>query len=721
MPAIGIVLGGGAVVKHHYNQSESNLSTEIILSNPDTGKKNEPKLPYPFEDNLTDPLSNKPVESPLYLSDPSNIRLNVDYDDQQNQYNISEKIGDRYFRSPTYMTFDEFVRSEFRKSTKDHWREITGSADGNNKRSIIPKIYVGGQAFDRIFGGNTIDIRPQGSAELTFGLNVYRNDNPAIPEKQRRNTTFDFNEKIQMNVVGNIGEKMKITTSYNTEASFDFENKMKLEYTGLEDEIIKKIEAGNVSLPLSGSLIQGSQSLFGIKTQLQFGKLKVTTVISQQEGQSSTIDVPPGGGQQSNYEIQADQYEANKHYFISGYFKDNYDNALKNLPIINSPVNITKMEVWITNKNNNTENTRDIVAFMDLAEYNIFSNALISQGTSIYPSNDKSNNLYALMNSQYLAARDINNVSQSLDPLAAAPYNFAPQQDYIRLVGARKLNQNEFTFHPKLGFISLNQALNSNEVLAVAFEYTIGNEVFTVGDLTTSGVTAPKALFVKLLKSTNINPKLPTWDLMMKNVYSLGTFQLSRENFRLNVIYNDNSDGLKKINYLPVPSTETQLNGAPIIQVLGLDRLDQRNDPYSDGIFDYVEGVTINSNSGRVFFPVREPFGSYLRTKFTDPNLANSFVFEQLYDSTRTAAQQLPELNRFSLVGTYQSSSSSEIYLNAINIPQGSVVVTAGGVPLQENIDYTVDYNLGRVKIINAGILASATPIKISLESNSLF
>ncbi len=721
MPAIGIVLGGSAVVKHHYNHTENNLTTDVVLSVPDTGKKSEPKLPYPFEDNLTDPLSNKPVESPLYLSDPSNIRLNIDYDDKENQYNISEKIGDRYFRSPSYMTFDEFVRSEFRKSTKDYWKEITGSADGNNKRSIIPKIYVGGQAFDRIFGGNTIDIRPQGSAELTFGLNVYRNDNPAIPEKQRRNTTFDFNEKIQMNVVGNIGEKMKLTTNYNTEASFDFENKMKLEYTGLEDEIIKKIEAGNVSLPLSGSLIQGSQSLFGIKTQLQFGKLKVTTVISQQEGQSSTIDVPPGGGQQSNYEIQADQYEANKHYFISGYFKDNYDNALKNLPIINSPVNITKMEVWITNKNNNTENTRDIVAFMDLAEYNIFSNALVSQGTSVYPSNDKSNNLYALMNTQYLAARDINNVSQSLDPLAAPPYNFAPQQDYIRLVGARKLNQNEFTFHPKLGFISLNQALNSNEVLAVAFEYTIGNEVFTVGDLTTSGVNAPKALFVKLLKSTNINPKLPTWDLMMKNVYSLGTFQLSRENFRLNVIYNDNSDGLKKINYLPVPSTEVQLNGAPIIQVLGLDRLDQRNDPYSDGIFDFVEGVTINSNSGRVFFPVREPFGSYLRTKFTDPNLANSFVFEQLYDSTRTAAQQLPELNRFSLVGTYQSSSSSEIYLNAINIPQGSVVVTAGGVPLQENIDYTVDYNLGRVKIINAGILASATPIKISLESNSLF
>ncbi len=718
LPVIGLVLGGSAgngLISFSDAGSHSSFITV-----PDTGKKDSLQLPYPWEDNLTDPYSNKPNQSPLYLSDPANINRSVEYDENENQYNINERMGEMFYRNPTYLTFDEFVRNEFSKSTQNYWKEISGTGSDEQKRSIIPKIYIGGQAFDRIFGGNTIDIRPQGSAELTFGVNIYRNDNPSIPEKQRRNATFDFKEKIQMNVVGNIGEKMKLTTNYNTEASFDFENKMKLEYTGYEDEIIKKIEAGNVSLPLTGSLITGSQSLFGIKAQLQFGKLKVTTVVSQQEGQSSTIDVPPGGGQISNFEINADQYEANKHYFLSGYFKDNYDKALKDLPIINSPVNITKLEVWITNKNNSTENTRDIVAFMDLGEYNIFSSAFVSQGTSVFPSN-ASNNLYELMNSQYLSSRDVNAVSQSLDPLASAPTNFAPQQDYVRLVGARKLSPNEYNYNSRLGYISLNQALNSNEVLAVAFEYTIGNTVLTVGDLTTSGINPPKALFVKLLKSTNINPKLPTWDLMMKNVYSIGSFQVQRDDFKLNVIYNDNSDGLKKINYLPVPASEVNLKGVPIIQVLGLDRLDTRSDPYADGIFDFVDGITINANTGRVYFPVREPFGSYLRSRFIDNNQANNYVFEQLYDSTRTSAQQLPELNRFTLVGSYQSAASSEIFLNAINIPQGSVVVSAGGVPLTENVDYTVDYNLGRVKIINAGILASATPIKISLESNSLF
>lgn len=718
IPAAGLVLGASAII------SPVNFSEQVSMSEyaaPDTGKPDTLKLPYPFPDNLTDPISNKPSESPLYLNDPGNINREVIYDENENQYNINERIGDRFYRNPTYLTFDEFVRNEFNKSTRNYWKEISGATAESEKRSIIPKLYIGGQAFDRIFGGNTIDIRPQGSAELTFGVNIYRNDNPSIPEKQRRNATFDFDEKIQLNVVGNIGEKLKLTTNYNTEASFDFENKIKLEYTGYEDEIIKKIEAGNVSLPLSGSLITGSQSLFGIKTQLQFGKLKVTAVISQQEGQASTIDVPPGGGQVTPYEITADQYEANRHYFLSGYFKDQYDKALQNLPVISSPVNITKLEVWITNKNNSTENTRDIVAFMDLGEYNFYNHTLISQGSVIYPSNEGSNNLYDLMNNQYLATRDINTTSQSLDPLAGSPYGFAPQQDYVRLVGARKLNQNEFTFHPQLGHLSLNQALNANEVLAVAFEYTVGNSVYRVGDLTTAGITPPKMLFVKLLKSTNINPSLPTWDLMMKNVYSIGSFQIGRENFKMNIIYNDNTDGLKKINYLPVPSSESNLKGVPIIQVMGLDRLDGRNDPYADGIFDFVEGVTINSNTGRIYFPVREPFGSHLRSKFVDGALANSYVFEQLYDSTRTSAQQFPELNRFTLLGSYQSSSGSEISLNAINIPQGSVVVSAGGVPLVENVDYTVDYNLGRVKIINAGILASATPIKISLESNSLF
>ncbi len=668
-------------------------------------------LPYPFPDRNTDIFSNPYSNSPLYLGDPSNVTTTVEYDPKTHEYNINENIGEMFYRNPTYMTFNDFVNEEYRNSTRKYWKQRSGEDLLVQRKGIIPKLHVGGQAFDRIFGGNTVDIRPQGSAELIFGANISKNENPALPEKQRRLTTFDFKERIQMNVVGQIGDKLKITTNYNTEATFDFENQMKLEYTGYEDEIIQKIEAGNVTLPLSGSLITGSQSLFGIKTALKFGRLTMTTVFSQQKGKTSTVQVA-GGAQTSTFEISADQYESNKHYFISQYFKDNYDQFLSNLPIISSPFNITKIEVWVTNKSGVTENTRNILGLLDLAEPNPYNTTQVVGSPAIYPANP-ANNLYANVNT-LLPSRDFSSIDGALNAFSAGV-------DYEQLEFAKKLSTTEYTFNSKLGYISLNNALNSGEMLAVGFEYTIGNTIYKVGDLTTDGITPPQVLFVKMLKSSNVSTKLPTWQLMMKNIYSIGAFQVQPKDFKLDVLYFDSNTGTS-IPYIPI-SGQPGITGIPLIRVMNLDNLNSQNDPQPDGVFDYLEGTTIRSSNGRIIFPVLEPFGSHLRTKFNpgDP-LANAYVFDPLYDSTKTTAQQqFPHLNKFTLKGTYQSSSSSEISLNAFNIPQGAVSVTAGGIKLTENVDYTVDYNLGRVKIINQGILNSGTPIDISLESNSLF
>ena len=349
-------------------------------------------LRYPFSDRYADPYSSQPNFSPLYLSYPSNIKTTIEYNPDNREYDIFEKIGDIDFRSPSYMTFEEFKESQFKKSTQDYWKKKSNEESlTQRKNGFAPRLYVGGEAFNRIFGGNTIDIRPQGSAALSFGLNISRYDNPTLPERQRRNTTFDFKERIQMNVIGNIGEKLKITTNYNTEASFDFENQIKLEYTGYEDEIIQKLEAGNVSLPLNTQLIQGSQSLFGLKTQLKFGKLTVTSILTQQKGKASNIEVK-GGATTTNFDISADQYEANKHYFLANYFKDTYDNALKDLPFINSTANITRLEVWVTNKNNSTDNTRTIVGFSDLAESAPYNPAIPGSGNT-YPCDRLSNSV----------------------------------------------------------------------------------------------------------------------------------------------------------------------------------------------------------------------------------------------------------------------------------------------------------------------------------------
>ena len=652
----------------------------------------------------------------LFMNTPPNFNATVIFNPETNKYIVQEKIGGLDFGNPKIMSFSEYQDYAQQKSVKDYWNLRSKERGGNQTSALgLPKLFIPGKAFDRVFGGNAVDIRPQGSAELIFGLKINRIDNPSLPEEQRKTTSFDFQEKIQMNVIGKIGDKLKVTANFNTETTFDFENQMKVEYTGYEDEIIKKIEIGNVSLPLNGTLITGSQSLFGFKTQMQFGRLTLTGILSQQKSTKSEIEVS-GGAQTSEFDVYADQYEANKHYFLAHYFKDNYDKALENLPFINSGVNITKVEIWVTNKTGTTNDTRNIVAFLDLGETgsNIYNGFSTSSGGS-FPDNTEANNLFNALSSTYSGVRNINEVNSVL---GSTPLSNG--EDYEKLERSRKLSESEFTINSQLGYISLNSALNNDEVLAVAFQYTVGSKTYQVGELSSTGPTAPDALIVKLLKGTNFSPSLPNWHLMMKNIYALGAYQMSRDGFVLDVVYENTEESGAITNYLSVP-TEEGVHGKPLIKLLNLDRLNQQSDVQSDGLFDFVEGITARSSNGRVIFPVREPFGSYLKDQFSNPTLGEKYTYQALYDSTLTVAQQYPEKNKYRLKGTYQSSSGAEIRLNAMNVPEGSVTVTAGSQKLVENQDYTVDYMLGRVTIINEGILNSGVPIKISLENNSMF
>lgn len=694
----------------------SDLPMELSALPQDTIRSDTSRnLRYPFEDYNGNPWEQE-TTSPLFLKRPSNIVSSVKYDAEKNEYIIYEKVGELNYRTPVYMSPEEYRRYQFEKSMREYWHMKLSGDDTRARGSLIPQIQVGGEAFDKVFGSNTINIIPQGSAELVFGINISRTDNPTLSEKLRTIPTFDFQEKIQMNVTGTIGDKMQLGINYNTEAMFDFENRTKLEYSGKEDEIIKKIEAGDVTLPLTGTLITGSHSLFGLKTELQFGRLTVTSVISQQKGESSTVEVK-GGAQISDYEVYADEYEANKHFFLSHYFRDTYDQSMSKLPLVSSGINIERIEVWVTNKTSNFEETRNIVALMDLAESqaNIYNPVFAFQeipGNGVYPRNS-TNGMYEQLQTTYSGIRDVDKVTDTFDPLYP---DFQIGRDYEKIENARKLTEREFTLNSQLGYISLNVALNNDEVLAVAYEYTLGGQIFKVGEFSTDGISAPDALVLKLLKGTSLSPRLPTWDLMMKNIYALGAYQIEPRDFTLNILYQDDETG-NSINYIP----EGNLSELILLQVLGLDNLNRQNDREEDGVFDYLEGLTIDPSKGRMMFPVVEPFGSYLRDKFTDPSIADKYVFQELYDSTQTKAVQSAEKNKFKISGTYSSSSGSEIYLNALNIPQGGVKVTAGGVPLTENVDYTVDYNAGRVNIINTALIESQTPIQVSLESNQFF
>jgi cell surface protein SprA len=678
---------------------------------------------------ITDPLS--PGEQPtggINLQDPDNIQYDVIYDPETGQYILQSTVGGSFdYRPPMSMSLEEYLNWDMEKALDNYWLDRVEEDSESAQKGLIPAIKVKGEAFDRIFGGNTIDIRPRGSAEVIFGINTSYTENPRIPINQRRITTFNFDQRIQLNLVGNIGEKLKINTNYNTQATFDFENQVKLDYTGYEDEIIQKIEAGNVSLPLQGTLIQGSQSLFGLKTELRFGRLTATAIFSQEKGQRRTVETE-GGAQTTKYNIKADEYEANKHYFLSYFFRDQYENALRTLPTVNSGVQITRVEVWVTNMRQDFQQVRNIVAFTDLGEdasaeaiaNGQFSNdlppGLVSDGGTNFASN-QANSLYQLVSTN----PGIRGFFQSSAALTALGLRDA--RHYEKLESARLLMPNEYTLNDRLGFISVNQSLNNDEVLAVAYQYTFQGQTFQVGEFSTDGIGPPDALILRLLKATITDPRIPLWDLMMKNIYALGAFQVNPDNFRLDLVYNNPTTGVD-INYIP----RAPLDQIPLIQALGLDRLDPNNAPNPDGVFDFIDGAattggTINTQNGRIYFPVLEPFGSYLDAQLVGvpPEIKRTIVYQQLYDSTKTAAQNQPELNRFKLKGSYRSASSDVISLNAVNIPQGSVVVTAGGVRLIENQDYTVDYNLGRVRILNQGILESGTPVSVSMESNSLF
>ena len=677
---------------------------------------------------INDPLD--PTNFSLGLIDlnlPLNIQNNVEYDPVSGKYIYNSLLGDSLnFRPSSGVSLNDYLKLRHKESMSDFWKKNLDQMSDYKYKTSEDEIKIKGPPSKKIFGKDFIEIRPQGSAELSFGLNSSRTDNPVLPERNRKVTTFDFDQKIQMNLTGKIGDLMDIGFNYNTEATFDFDNQLNLDYSGKEDDILQKLEAGNVTLPLNSTLISGSQSLFGIKSELKFGKLTATTVLSQQKGQKKEIEVS-GGAQINEFEINVDNYEENRHFFLSFYYRDSYDQSMKTLPIITSGIQIQRIEVWVTNRNNSVQNTRNILCFTDLGEPRAtqLENQSLASGTYLVPDNNH-NLLYGNININ----PNVRNYVNASNELSGATYNMKQGIDFEKVENARMLSSNDYTYNSVLGFISLNQSLNNDQVLGVSYQYTFRGKTYQVGELSTDGVSGQSALFLKLLKSTVRNPQKKLWDLMMKNVYSLGAYQVDPQNFRLDIWYNNPLTSVD-INYIPKSGVDDKL----LIQLLDLDRLNQQQQLYQDGLFDFVpitsnqgkipNGGTINPRNGRLYFTTVEPFGKTLKQKMLSNGITSSVVdriaFTQLYDSTKTAAQQLPEINRFKIKGTYQSSVSSEISLNAMNIPQGSVVVTAGGQILIEGAQYSVDYNLGRVKILDDGILSSGTPIKISLESNSLF
>ncbi len=676
------------------------------------------KSRYPISKTGIQRYDDLRLKSPLDLRTPSNIRQVVEYDPKNNLYVFRTKIGDRELGTPFTLTPREYLKYIERTSRQNYFYNRSSSSETEKENEVdFRNMQLNIGAAERIFGPGGVKIQTQGSAEISMGAKRNSTNNPSLPENARTKTYFDFNEKVQLNVNAKVGEKMNFGMNYDTEATFDFDSKkLKLAYEGNEDEILKVLEAGNVSMQTSSSLIRGTQALFGIKAGIQLGKFKAMAIVAQQESESRSLDMR-GGAQLTPFDLRIDQYDENRHFFLSHYFYENYDRWMSKLPYISSGIIISRVEVWVTNKRGNYDQARDVVAFMDMGE--ISNERLQNTHWQISPSvkvpaND-GNSLYGEINRDYPDARIMNMVNSTLEPLETL-YGIKGGEDYEKVENARRLEPSEYRVNTQLGYVSLNSMLQPDEVLAVAFEYKYNGQTYQVGEFSTDNTeqVSNNTLFLKLLKGAVYTPQLKNWRLMMKNVYSLNAYQVQSDRFKLDIKYQSDTIGTY-LNYF----SEGLLKDSIILRVMNLDRLDSKQEPYPDGFFDFVDGYTIYSQNGKIIFPVVEPFGEHLERRFRDKRISDKYVFKELYDSTLTVARQITEKNKFRLVGEYKSSSGSDIRLGSMNVPRGSVRVTAGGMLLTENVDYTVDYSMGVVTILNQSLLESRTPISVSTENQS--
>ena len=654
----------------------------------------------------TTPITYDDLEtSPIDLKTPDGVKYEVTYNDTINRYIIGTRIGQTWLAAPIMMTPEEYMKWSEKHGRDAYFRSKNDEiykAKGKEKFDFTDMHFDLGPA-EKIFGPGGVRIKTQGSAELKFGATTKKIDNPSLPVRSRNKTTMDFDQKINFSMNGKVGDKVNMNLNYNTDATFDYDaQNMKLKYDGKEDEIIKLVEAGNISFPSNSSLIQGSSSLFGLRTDMQFGKLKLQLVASQKKSTSKSVS-SKGGKQYTTFEMDAADYEENRHFFLSQYFHDHYDAGMSKLPNLTTGITINRVEIWVTNKTGNTTNTRNIVALTDLGENTSVSNNRWTVTGSPVPAN-AANTEYETMVNSYTDARNIDQTSTVLDGAG-----LVGGTDYEKIQSARLLSSSEYTVNTALGYVSLNTALQTDQVLAVAYEYTYGGRTYQVGEFASDNTDVNSALFVKSLKNTSNNPSQGNWKLMMKNVYYLAS-SVEKEKFRLDVKYQSDTAGVY-LSYIP----EEQVKSQTLIKVLGADRLDNNNKAHSNGYFDYVEGYTVSN--GRVFFPVAEPFGSYMYNYLTQhgvsSDVARRYAFTELYDSTKTVAKQIAEKDKYLLQGQFRGTQANVISLGAYNVPQGSVVVTAGGVTLTEGSDYSVDYNAGEVTILNQSIIDAGTNINV--------
>lgn len=523
------------------------------------------------------------------------------------------------------------------------------------------------KTFKRIFGGDQVGLRVTGNLSLEMAGQVTKYPG-ALSSAAQRSSVFSpkFKQNQQFQIEGNIGEKVTVSVQQNSEATFDFENTLKVHYDGDDDEIIQSIQAGNVSLNLPGTRYvsgsSGGTGLFGLKADMKLGKLKLTTIASLEKGQKNKISLK-GGVEERPIQVYDYNYVKNQFFFVDSFYIPYFENWTSSMDWIKASQlegkRILDLEVWVSvNQNQQEEAPREGVAALDPENY--YSVQSIS---------------------------DVNVVEGEVET-----GNFKQLQQGV-----------DYNFDPERGFFYLlRRSLDDNEVLGVAYRLEDGT---TRGTLT-SQLDSNSVLVLKLIKPRSLNPGFKrAWKLMMKNVYDLGG-QIP-EDFTLDIVlYRDGSNQ----NVQPQPPAK------PFINIFGLDRKDEQGNAVEDGDgkVDVNNGWIFNRALGKLIFPSLEPFNPSDNSQFKD---LHPDYHADIYNTTDQ--KELTRNSKFMLV--FVSKQSSSTYNLGFNVMEGSEEVFFNGKKLERGKDYTIDYFTGELKILNDAATAPDANIEISYESASLF
>ncbi|MDX1438359.1 MAG: cell surface protein SprA [Rubricoccaceae bacterium] len=669
-------------------------------------------------------------------------------DSSEFRYTVTEEVSGQEVRVPAETDLVGYRAARLRSGIRSTFRELAarrGRRPGRGGFGITIDIPGGNEsAFSSIFGRNEVDLRVNGQANIDVGFDYQTNEIQEAATGQGGSINPDFGQELSLGITGTIGDKLRVNVNYDTQNTFDFENQVSLVYEGYDDDIIQRIEAGNVFLQTPSELIRGGQRLFGLRTDLQFGGLGITAVASQQDAESDALNIE-GGSQSTEFDIQPYEYEDNTHFFLAYHFRNWWDAGHEN------PNNrtlspgfdqIIGLEVWLHDNAviNTTGTGEELVyatALLDLAEPgpgNTIPNAPprgVLDGADAYlnafgdvaPVPDGAIDQYT--------DDDLALLRDSLNQIdLEADYDLA-EADFETTRFRRLQPDVDYTFDPYLGYLSLKRSLSENERIAVAYQYINANgATITVGDYgqgSTSGSSNGDRIILKLLRGNTPTPNDASWGLTMRNIYRIGGRSLTPDAFDFDITYSPSGSTPQRT--LPNVTIGQQQT---LLQTLGLDRLNREGTTQPDDVFDFKDQITIDPGAGRVIFPNREPFGAYLRAllegEFEDINVVfqgtnpddavAAFAFDTLYSlKPEVARREFPNLDRYALAGEFRSSVQS-IYELGFAVVEGSVVVTSGSIQLTEGSDYTVNYASGTVEITNPAFLTPGQNLRIDYERN---